>query len=249
MPVLAPGITWIPTRPHDRNNAYLVEGDDGFTLVDVGWASAPKLLTDALEDLDCSVSDIRRIVLTHAHPDHVKGAAELRSLSGAHVLIHAADADWLRSGQVPASGRSGRIGRCADRLPLLHWKPVEPDGTVTHGDVIEHSNGLRVVHTPGHSPGHIALLHEPTGVLLVGDAVFHGRDGLSQGPAAFSIDPVAREQSLSSLPVDVSAVGFAHGSPFIGGAVGVYTAWMESSARLTRPAAESGRTNQEGGQL
>ncbi|GHE05094.1 hypothetical protein [Streptomyces alanosinicus] len=57
---LAPGIARIATT--GRNNAFLVDGDDGFTLVDVGWAKAPSVLLDAVAELGRTPSDIRRIV-------------------------------------------------------------------------------------------------------------------------------------------------------------------------------------------
>jgi glyoxylase-like metal-dependent hydrolase (beta-lactamase superfamily II) len=196
----------VPTTK--RDNAFLVEEDDGYTLVDVGWASAPK----AIEGFVRNLKDIRRIVITHAHPDHVKGLAELKERTGATVFIHAADAPWLAAGRVPPSGRSGGLGRFVDRLPLAHWTSVTTDEKAEDGDVI---GSLRVIHTPGHTSGHIALLHEPTRALLVGDLIFN-RGALGVGPAAMASDPGRRPDSLARLPQDVSAVGLAHGDPLIG---------------------------------
>lgn len=59
-------MTHIPTSK--RDNAFLVDGDDGLTLVDVGWARAPDVLLGALAELGRKPGDIKRIVLTHAHP-------------------------------------------------------------------------------------------------------------------------------------------------------------------------------------
>ncbi|MFI8205496.1 MBL fold metallo-hydrolase [Streptomyces sp. NPDC085937] len=207
---IAPGVTRIVTSK--RDNAFLVDGDDGFTLVDVGWAKAPAALLDTVAALGRKPSDIRRVVLTHAHPDHVQGAAELRRHTGAQILIHAADRPWLEAGRVPAEGRCGALGRFVDRLPAFHWTPVAADGTVTDGEVVDRSGGLRVIHTPGHSPGHIVLFHEPSSALLVGDAVFN-RGKLALGPAALAADPNLRPAGLQRLPHHVSTVGFAHGAP------------------------------------
>ena len=159
-------VTRIPTTR--RDNAFLVTGDDGLTLVDVGWASAPKILLGALAEHGHALADLKRIMITHAHPDHVRGLAEFRRHTKAEVLIHPADAAWLRAGRVPFGGRSSRIGAVLDAVPLLHWQPVEPDGELVDGEVV---GGLRVIHTPGHSPGHVALLHEDSRTLLVGDAI------------------------------------------------------------------------------
>jgi glyoxylase-like metal-dependent hydrolase (beta-lactamase superfamily II) len=210
MPMLAPGIQIVATTK--RDNAFLVDGEDGLTLVDVGWAGAPTALLAAVAERGLVPTDIKRIVLTHAHPDHVQGAAELRRLTGARILIHHADHAWLQAGRVPAHGRSGALGRLIDRLPTLHWAPLTADRTVSDGELIEGAGGLRVLHTPGHTPGHIVLHHEPSGTVLVGDALFH-RGDLALGPAALAADPSLRAGSLARIPADVRAVGFAHGTP------------------------------------
>ncbi|GAB3150869.1 MBL fold metallo-hydrolase [Amycolatopsis stemonae] len=222
---LAEGVWRIPTTA--RDNAFLVEGDGGYTLVDVGWAKAPAAILTAFEELGRKPHDIRRVVLTHAHPDHVQGAAELRERTGAELLIHAADAEWLKAGRVPPSGRQGTLGKLIDKLPKLHWRPFTADRTLADGEVVD---GLEVIHTPGHSPGHIVLRHEVTRTLFVGDAVFHRGAEPAQGPAALSADAGARDASLRRLPTDVAAVGFAHGSPLSGAGVETYQRWVAATA-------------------
>ncbi|MFI0905611.1 MBL fold metallo-hydrolase [Streptomyces sioyaensis] len=231
MPLLAPGVLHVATTK--RDNAFLVDGDDGLTLVDVGWSSAPKTLLDVVAERRLKPTEVKRIVLTHAHPDHVQGAAELRRLTGAQVVIHRDDADWLPVGRVPAHGRSGALGRIIDRLPMLHWTPFTADRTVTDGELIDGSDGLRVIHTPGHSPGHIALHHEPSSTILVGDAVFH-RGELALGPAALAADPSLRVESLTRVPADIQAIGFAHGAPLKHAGVDAFQQFL---ARLRQPPA------------
>lgn len=204
MSSFVPGITQLATTK--TGNAFLVEGEDGLTLVDTGTSKGLDALVKQLGN-----ADLKRIVLTHAHPDHVQAAPELRERTGAQVLIHPADADWLPAGRVPAAGRSGLGARNFDRLGVAHWTPFHADAKIEDGDLVP-GCGLRVIHTPGHSPGHVVLLHEPTRTLLVGDAIFrNARLGL--GPAGFAADPAARSTALSRIPVDVEAVGFGHGDP------------------------------------
>lgn len=164
MSQLVPGIVRVPTRG-DGDNCFLVSDEDGLTLVDVGWKSAPAVIRQAVEASGRSLVDIRRIVITHAHPDHVRGGALIGS--------------------------------------------------------------LRVIHTPGHSPGHIVLLHEPSCALLVGDAVFH-RGGLSSGHDVLAADPLMRDGSYARLPRDIAAVRFAHGTPLVGDeAVATFGIWLK----------------------
>jgi glyoxylase-like metal-dependent hydrolase (beta-lactamase superfamily II) len=223
MSLLVPGILRVPTRG-DGDNCFLVTDEHGLTLVDVGWKSAPDVIRQAVEASGRTLADIKRIVITHAHPDHVRGLAELAARTKAEVLVHELDAAWLAAGRVPRAGRSGAFGRTIDRLPLLHWDPVTATRTVADG---AHIGPLRVVHTPGHSPGHIVLLHEPSRALLVGDAVFN-RGGLSSGHDALAADPGVRDASYARMPRDIAAVGFAHGAPLVGqeAAAGL-GAWMD----------------------
>jgi len=225
MPPLTRGVTHVATTK--RDNAFLIDGDDGLTLIDVGWAKAPATLLSAVAELGRKPSDVKRIVLTHAHPDHVQGAAELRRHTGARILIHGDDSAWLQVGRVPAEGRSGTLGRLVDHLPKLHWTPFSADEILTDGELIEGSDGLRVIHTPGHSPGHIALYHEPSGTAFVGDAVFH-RGELALGPAPLAADPQLRAGSLGKLPRDLKAVAFAHGTPLTESGIPTFQTFLDT---------------------
>ena len=224
--MLAAGLCRIPMRG-DRDNCFLVFDEDGLTLVNAGWKSAPEVIRQAVEGQGRRLTDVRRIIITHAHPDHVRGLAELVARTGADVLVHHDDAAWLAAGRVAPDGRSGGIGRAIDHLPLLHWQPVTATRTVTDGTRV---GSMRVLHTPGHSPGHIALVHEPSRALLVGDAIFN-RGGLATGPDALTADPATRNASYRLLPRDVTAVGFAHGAPLAGDEVAGYAAWLDQQRR------------------
>jgi glyoxylase-like metal-dependent hydrolase (beta-lactamase superfamily II) len=226
MSLVAPGIAHLSTSK--TSNTFLVDGDDGLTLVDAGTTNGIGVLLRSVTDTGFAPSDIKRIVLTHAHPDHVQAAPQLRERTGAHVLIHHGDAAWLTLGRVPSEGRSGMGGRNYDRIPAAAWTPFQADGTVEDADLIEGSGGLRVIHTPGHSPGHIALLHEPTRTLLVGDAVFHNKQ-LGLGPATFAADPTAQAASLARIPTDIAAVGFGHGNPILEADVGDFHAFLDKA--------------------
>jgi hydroxyacylglutathione hydrolase len=147
-------------------NCYLILGDD-VLIVDSGVTGAERLLLDRIKAHGYMPSDVKAIVHTHAHPDHMGSSKRLKELTDCSVLIHEAEAEWLE-----------RPERQYEQRPVpgfftLVGGGVKPDRTLTDGDVVEMGKvgSLQVIHTPGHSPGSIALFHEKSGSLFLGDAV------------------------------------------------------------------------------
>ena len=158
---LVPGVWRIPTVGKAAVNSYgFVDADGSVTLVDCGLDKAPARIVAGLRAMGKDVADVTRIVLTHVHPDHAGGAAEMAVRTGAVVAAHGADAEYGRNGRPPRSDATLRSGRLFNRLVSGKFPPVEVTHPLTDGEVLPVGGGLRVVHTPGHSPGHISLLHE-----------------------------------------------------------------------------------------
>ncbi|MFP3467440.1 MBL fold metallo-hydrolase [Leifsonia sp. SIMBA_070] len=164
--------------------AYLIEDDRGRVhIVDPGSPTdeAGGALLAALDALGRGPSDVAAIVVTHLHTDHAGGATALRSLSGAPVLMHereAAAAVKLSHG-LPAPDLDG-WGVPADRRPELLAAvraPIAPgavpaDVLLTDGDLLDiPGRRIRVLWTPGHTPGHLCLHDEEAGLLFTGDHV------------------------------------------------------------------------------
>src|SRR3954470_18023571 len=113
---LARDVWRIPTAPFDLVNSFLFADDDGsLTLVDAGLKRADKKVLAALAGLGKSPQDVQRIVLTHAHPDHVGGLAGAKKKPGATVLAHDRDAVYLQSGKPPQLDTSHLSGRIMNR--------------------------------------------------------------------------------------------------------------------------------------
>jgi glyoxylase-like metal-dependent hydrolase (beta-lactamase superfamily II) len=141
-------------------NAYLVAQDDGLTLVDTMFTGSAKRLLAAAEALG---APIVRIVLTHAHGDHIGSLdAVAAALPEAEVIISARDARLLKKDKSVDPGEPK--GRWRGSFP---GAKTEPTRTVVPGDTI---GSLEVVAAPGHTPGHVALLDRRDGTLLCGDA-------------------------------------------------------------------------------
>src|SRR3954447_1721739 len=146
------------TRLHTIN-AYLVEEDDGLTLVDTAIPRSGKAIRAAAEELG---RPITRIALTHAHGDHVGSLDELAGeLPGVEVGISARDARLLAKEKVLDPGEPGKL---RGSYPGARTRPTR---TVAAGDRI---GSLEVVASPGHTPGHVAFLDIRDRTLYCGDA-------------------------------------------------------------------------------
>ncbi|MCM0677781.1 MBL fold metallo-hydrolase [Micromonospora phytophila] len=210
--LLAPGIWRIPTAGRSMINSYALLDDDGsVTLVDCGLKRAPARIVRGLAAIGKSPSDVTRIVLTHAHADHAGGAAELARRTGAPVAAHAADVPYAEAGRVPPADPAVTGARLFARLAGGRFPAVPVARPLADGDLLDVGGGLRVVHTPGHSPGHVSLLHEPTRVLITGDALFNVA-GIRWPVKAFCADFRMTQRTahvLGELDYDVAA--FTHG--------------------------------------
>ena len=233
MPVaqLAPGVWRIPLAPLDLLNAFLLEGDDGsLTLVDAGAKRSPTTLVAALAGLGKAPGDVTHLLLSHAHNDHAGGARALQEATGGRVLAHERDDVHLREGRMPTPDRSTRAGRLLARTGGGRFAPVDTDETFVDGAVLPLCGGLRVVHTPGHTPGHCSFLHLPSGVLLVGDALFNVR-GLRWSIKTPCTDIALSRTSAARLgELDFDIAGFAHGSHVSAGARSAVRAFLAGRA-------------------
>jgi glyoxylase-like metal-dependent hydrolase (beta-lactamase superfamily II) len=142
-------------------NAYLVEEDDGLTLVDTMVPRGHKKILAAAESVG---APIVRIALTHAHGDHIGSLDALaQALPGVEVLISARDARLL------AKDKSADPGEPEDAKPRGGYPGAQtrPTRTFTAGDRI---GSLEVHAAPGHTPGHVAFLDPRDGTLYCADA-------------------------------------------------------------------------------
>lgn len=196
-------------------NLYLIEDDASLTLIDTGYAGDDPLILEAARSLH---KPIRHIIITHAHSDHAGGLAALRRQIDAPVYAHPLDAPAIR-GDAPMPAFSATptlIYRLMFRMfsgsfpQTVEAAPV--DHVIEDDDLLPFGGGLRVIHTPGHSPGHISLLLERDGGLLFAADACTNLFGL--GHSVVQNDFEQAKASLRKLAaLSPAVICFGHGSP------------------------------------
>jgi glyoxylase-like metal-dependent hydrolase (beta-lactamase superfamily II) len=215
-------------------NWYIIEAEDGLTIVDAGVPSSWESLQDALAQLGRPIDDVRALVLTHAHFDHVGFAERLRAQHGVPVYVHDND--------VPLTRHPWRYDHERARwryfatqlraLPIVatflrhraFWPP--PIGAVVrYGDdaVLPVPGRPKVVPAPGHTLGHCALHVADRDVLFAGDAIvtldpYTGRTGPRLVARAATVDSERNLATLDALlATGAKTVLTGHGEPWTGG--------------------------------
>ncbi len=159
------------------------------------------------------MKDIKQVVITHAHPDHMQCLAEIVSMSSAKVMIGKEDADVM-SGARPIPIPKGPIGLVFRMLaPMMRFEPVPVDVGLKDGDTVDVLGGLKVVSLKGHTPGNIGLVHPSSGIMFSSDTVSNRKDRL--GPPALykqnEEECFRAIQRLSELNIEIMLPG--HGPP------------------------------------
>jgi glyoxylase-like metal-dependent hydrolase (beta-lactamase superfamily II) len=166
-------------------SAYVLARGREAAVVDTGVAGSAPQIEAGLRAADRSWGDVRHVILTHNHPDHAGSvAAVMESAAGAQAYAGAAD---IASIEAPRE-----LVAVDDGAELF---------------------GLRIVTTPGHTAGHIAVFDPDSGLLVAGDALGN-TDGLEGSNPEFTADPAAAEESVRKLAdLDVRRILFGHGDP------------------------------------
>lgn len=182
----------IPHNPLRYVSAYAFALDGGgLGLLDTGWESAEgwSALTEGLAAIGGGVADVRGVVVTHLHFDHLGLAARVREASGAWVAMHPADADAVRRMSTadaralveeevaflvalgaPREDAEADVGGAENAAGFSRMAVA--DRLLEDGDRAAFPGwSMRAVHTPGHTPGHLCFAEERTGLFFSGDHV------------------------------------------------------------------------------
>jgi glyoxylase-like metal-dependent hydrolase (beta-lactamase superfamily II) len=209
--------------------AFLLD-EPRLTLIDAGLIGSGRRVRRHAERIGRSPDDLARIICTHAHPDHIGGVRELAGEREVEVLMHPADLDGLGVTLKDAVANRNR----GQLIAYFTRHPGEAT-PVADGQLLPMLGGLRVVHTPGHTPGSICLYAERHKLLFTGDALQVIRGRVTFASRVFSDDMrLARDSVARLAELDVETIAFSHYPPLREGANGVLRALADRAARLER---------------
>ena len=235
---IVPGLFRLTIRlPNDALgsvNVYAVVSADGLRLIDTGW-NAPEAYTtlvSELQELGMQVRDLKEILVTHTHPDHIGLAERLVQETGARLLLHRADAttetvteerqgmladmqSWLQTNGMPQEEREVLVDgmrRMAFRMPTYR-----PDTLLEGGETLAwHPFHFEVIWTPGHAAGLVCLYEAQAQILISSDHVLQRISPNIGLYARQSGDPLGDYlhslKWVRDLPVKLVLPG--HGAPF-----------------------------------
>jgi glyoxylase-like metal-dependent hydrolase (beta-lactamase superfamily II) len=181
----------IPRSPLRYVSVYAFAVPGGVSLIDTGWESDEgwAALTTGLAGIGADIADVRGVLVTHLHFDHLGLAGRVREASGAWIAMHPADAEVVADLNQRSTGDTvareveflvglgaPRDDAAADVGPAEAMERFSrmavPDRELADGDLADLPGWqLRAVHTPGHTPGHLCFREERTGLFFSGDHV------------------------------------------------------------------------------
>ena len=167
-------------------NVYIIERNNELVLIDAGIPGSHDSILSYVESIGYGPDDITTIIITHAHWDHVGGLRGLINKTSAKIAAHRLEREYI-----------------SNKIDIL----------LEEGSVI---NGLKIIHTPGHTPGHICLLDNETSSLFVGDLMYEENGKLYEIPHKYSRDPEKNREAIKRLlNIEFKNVMPSHGNPII----------------------------------
>lgn len=211
---IIPGVTAHP---------YLLVDSDGLTLIDTGIPGSAAKILGYIKRLGYSLRDLNRIILTHADYDHAGSLAALKKATGARVYASLSEARAMANGQFPRSLKTDNILLkpvfwLAERLGRI--SPAHVDEHISDGQVLPVLDGLFVVDTKGHTPGHMSFFAPSKGILFSGDSILSVKDRLVGSHGSVTWDQAKADAAvLKQLALRARIICAGHGDVVMDGLV------------------------------
>ncbi len=222
MSEVADGVYRIPAR---AANTYLVEAPRGLVLVDTGLPGSDKKILKALERLDKKPADVKLVLLTHRHLDHIGSAAAMKKATTATLVSHPFEKPYVAGTLVISTPAAWNLsGRIARRLlnftswtmklfRLVKFHPIHVDEAADQESVLE-GVGLdgSIVWTPGHTKGSVSLFLNKSKVAIIGD-LLRSRRGKLVEPMFMESIPQTEASVRRLLELEPVTLCPGHGKP------------------------------------
>ncbi len=185
--------------PKTVANPYLLINPDGLTLIDAGLPGSHRKVLRYMASLGYAPADLKRVLITHSDYDHVGGLAALKKATGARVYASPVEAQAMAEGHASRPVKPRRLmTKILFGLMAGLFKParIKVDELLSDGQILPVLGGLRVVETPGHTPGHVSLFAASSGILFCGDSIVSGEEGLRGSSGANNWDQPKADESV-----------------------------------------------------
>ena len=182
-------------------NAYLIIDGEQLVLIDTGFSANAKNVYTKIEELGFRPSDVKMILITHTDKDHIGGLSSFKVTSNAKIYASKFEALAIQKGE-PSRPLIGKgIMKFVFQLtaPFSKFPPMEVDEIISGDQVLQISNGLAVIPTPGHTPEHVCFFLKAQGVLFAGDALKASEAGLVISSGANTWDEAKAIDSARAL--------------------------------------------------
>lgn len=203
-------------------NSYLLDTGDGLVVIDTGTSAKHiNLLGKGLSEKGWSFADIKHILITHCHYDHIGGLAYLQTKTDAPTYAHSADIPIIQGEKIPDFPPAEELGIFNRRIRRMIMKRKFPSGRVdvelrdqqVLGDIMPN---LTVIHLPGHSYGQVGFWLPDERLLIGGDVMFNTPLGMTMPFRVASPDWAEAKRSIKRVAgMDVKAICVGHGRPVL----------------------------------
>ncbi len=198
-------------------NVYLMRTTDGYALIDTGFPKSAGKILGAVKALAVEPAQIRHIVLTHGHPDHIGSAAALKRATGATVYAHELEAPIIKAGKgfrkaVASPGIKNWVMTQILLRLITKTEPTDIDKFITDGESVPFDRDLIAIHIPGHCTGQLAFLWKRHGgVLFTADACINVK-GMALTAAVEDLEET-RRSLIKLCGYTFNTACFGHGPP------------------------------------
>ncbi|KPU62375.1 glyoxalase [Thermococcus sp. EP1] len=184
-------------------NVYIIVRNNKLITIDTGLPEEYEKIIKYIDGLGRVPEEVELIIATHAHYDHIGALKALKEATGANVAAHKDEVPYF-------TGEKTFHGEKTFQKAI---EPVDVEVVLNDGDVVE---GLKIIHSPGHTPGSICLLDLKTKALFVGDLLYEQDGRLEEVPHHYSLDPMKNREAIRRLlEIDFVHLLPSHGQPIL----------------------------------